>query len=333
MAESGFSTAEGVNALERPRSKRRWAILLLKIGISVGLLALVARQTSLDRMSSRLNDIAVSNVLLALLPLVAVTLCMGFRWRVIASAVARPIRFVEAWIVCMIGAALDQVLVTMSGDAYRIWWLKKGTLSVTRAVAGVLLDRAMGVLGIALLVLAFLPRFTSLDTSRGLIWVPAALAAAVFCVFATLLVIDRAPFDFTRNRWLVGLGILSSSARKVFLSPLSAIPALAAAMMVHVGVSACIAALAWALGVGLGLAAALTVVPTVMLISLLPISIGGWGVREGAMVVGLGLVGVESSDALLISVMYGLGAAAIGVSGWILWLLGLPADPARAEGR
>jgi uncharacterized membrane protein YbhN (UPF0104 family) len=280
-----------------------------------------------------LNDIAVLNVLLALLPLAAVTLCVGFRWCVIASAVARPIHLVEAWIVSIIGAALDQVLVTMSGDAYRMWWLNKRTPSLTRAVAGVLLDRAAGVLGIALLVLAFLPRFMRLDTARGLIWMPAALAATVLCGFVALLVIDRMPFNFFRNRWFAGLGILSSSARKVFLSPSSAIPAIAAAVMVHVGVSACIASLAWALGVGLGLAAALTVVPTVMLISLLPISIGGWGVREGAMVIALGLVGVESSDALLISVMYGLGTAAIGVSGGVLWLLGLPAEPARAEGR
>lgn len=332
MPESGSSAIERVNTLGG-RRPRRWIVLGLKIAISVGLLAFVARQASWDQVTFRLNEIIFANVLLALSPLVAVTFFIGFRWSVVASTVARPVRLVEAWIVSMIGAALDQVFVMLSGDAYRIWWLSKGAQSRSHAVAGVLLDRVAGILGIALLVLAFLPRFMKIDSPQNLFWVPAALATAVVGGFAALLVADRLPFDVSRNRWLMRISVLSSSGRKVFLSPATAIPALGAAVLVHAGVSTCIALLAWALGVGLGLAAALTVVPIVMLISLLPISIGGWGVREGAMIVGLGLVGVESSDALLISIMFGLGAAAIGVSGGILWLLGLPAKPAQVQSR
>lgn len=333
MTESGFSAAEGVNAMPWSRPKRRWALFLLKITISVGLLAFVARQTSWDRLSVRLNEIIVSNALLAWLPLAAVTFCVGFRWRVIASAVARPVRFIDAWIVSMIGAALDQVMVTLSGDAYRIWWLKRGTPSLLHAVAGVLLDRAAGVLGIVLLVLAFLPHLASLESERGLVWVPAVLAPVILCGFAALLLMDHVPGELSRNRWLARLGVFSASARMVFLSAATAIPALVAAVLVHFGVATCVALVAWTLGIDLGLVAALTVVPTVMLISLLPISIGGWGVREGAMVVGLGLVGVESSDALLISVMYGLGAATIGVLGGMLWLLGLAAESTPTGGR
>lgn len=331
MTESGVPAAEGMIAIKGSRPKRRWAIVLLKIAISVGLLALVARQTSWDRLSVRLRDIIVTDALLAWLPLAAVTFCVGFRWRVIAGAVARPVRFFDAWIVSTIGTGLDQVMVTLSGDAYRIWWLKKGAPSLVHAVAGVLLDRAAGVLGIVFLVLAFLPRFASLESARGLVWVPAVLALTVLCGIAVLLFLDRARGDPSRNRWLARLGVFSASARKVFLSPATAIPVLAAAVLVHFGVAACITSIAWALGIGLALGAALTVVPTVMLISLLPISIGGWGVREGAMVVGLGLVGIESSEALLISVMYGLGAAAIGVSGGMFWLLGFPSEPARTD--
>jgi len=275
---------------------------------------------------------SLGNVLLALLPLIAVTLCVGFRWCVIASVAARPVRWIDAWIVSLVGSALDQVLVTMSGDAYRIWWLKRSMPSLTRAVSGVLLDRAAGILGITLLVLAFLPRFMGMDAARALGWVPVILVAVVFTGFAALLGMDRLPLNYTRSRWLAGLAALSSSARKVFLSPSVVIPALAAAAMVHVGISLCIALLASAVGISVSFAAALTVVPIVMLISLLPISIGGWGVREGTMVIGLGLLGVESSDALLISVMYGLSATAIGLAGGFFWLLGLPPRARTSSG-
>ncbi len=39
-------------------------------------------------------------------------------------------------------------------------------------------------------------------------------------------------------------------------------------------------------------------VPPVMLITMLPISIAGWGVRESALVAGFGLVGIGAGDAL-----------------------------------
>jgi hypothetical protein len=59
----------------------------------------------------------------------------------------------------------------------------------------------------------------------------------------------------------------------------------------------------------------------VALITALPISIGGWGVRETAIIAMLGLVGVPTSAALLLSIQLGLLSIAISLPGGILWLL------------
>ena len=48
-----------------------------------------------------------------------------------------------------------------------------------------------------------------------------------------------------------------------------------------------------------------SIVPAVMLVSMAPISFAGWGVREGAMIVGLGLAGIAAADALAVSVPSG----------------------------
>ena len=61
--------------------------------------------------------------------------------------------------------------------------------------------------------------------------------------------------------------------------------------------------------------------PTVLLVSMLPISIGGWGVREGAMVVALHGFGISAEDALLPSVLFGLCAVAATLPGGILWII------------
>lgn len=50
----------------------------------------------------------------------------------------------------------------------------------------------------------------------------------------------------------------------------------------------------------------MTVLPLITLVASLPISFGGWGVREGAFVYGLGLLGVPLQTAFLISVQTGL---------------------------
>jgi uncharacterized membrane protein YbhN (UPF0104 family) len=80
----------------------------------------------------------------------------------------------------------------------------------------------------------------------------------------------------------------------------------------------------WMLGQSLGLTMAFDqwfiVVPTVLLISMLPISIGGWGVREGAMVVALRGFGIPTEEALLPSILFGLCAVTATLPGAIFWI-------------
>jgi glycosyltransferase 2 family protein len=63
----------------------------------------------------------------------------------------------------------------------------------------------------------------------------------------------------------------------------------------------------------------MTVLPMISLVASLPISIGGWGVREGAFVYGLGLLGVPMETAFLLSIQVGL------ISMLVTVLAGMPA--------
>ncbi len=65
--------------------------------------------------------------------------------------------------------------------------------------------------------------------------------------------------------------------------------------------------------------ALLFIVPSALLVSALPISLGGWGVREGAFVVGLGLLGIAKDAAVGISVLFG---ASLTIAGAVLFALG-----------
>src|SRR5262249_20611376 len=98
----------------------------------------------------------------------------------------------------------------------------------------------------------------------------------------------------------------------------------------------------WMLGQSIGLTMTLdqwfVVAPTVLLISMLPISVGGWGVREGAMVVALHGFGIPTEEALLPSVLFGLCAVTATLPGGIFWVISKKSDQvkipaARGHGR
>jgi hypothetical protein len=62
------------------------------------------------------------------------------------------------------------------------------------------------------------------------------------------------------------------------------------------------------------------VVPGTILATSIPVSLGGWGVRESSMIFGLAAFGVSDATALALSIGYGLATAAAGGVGVLLWL-------------
>jgi len=58
----------------------------------------------------------------------------------------------------------------------------------------------------------------------------------------------------------------------------------------------------------------------VALVANLPISVGGWGVRETAMIALFGLIGVPASATLVLSIQLGLLSLIVALPGGLLWL-------------
>ena len=75
------------------------------------------------------------------------------------------------------------------------------------------------------------------------------------------------------------------------------------------------------LGIKVTLLDCMVLMQPVALLANLPISVGGWGVRETAVVLLFGLIGVPSSAALVLSLQLGLLALLVVFPGGILWLL------------
>jgi uncharacterized membrane protein YbhN (UPF0104 family) len=64
----------------------------------------------------------------------------------------------------------------------------------------------------------------------------------------------------------------------------------------------------------------LQLVPPVMLITMLPISIAGWGVREASMGLVFGAAGLPTSEGVNVSLLFGAVYFIVGAFGGLVWI-------------
>src|SRR5207253_377303 len=155
------------------------------------------------------------------------------------------------------------------------------------AVKGVMADRFTALLGLVALMVAGLPLLLSRVSDHGAILAIGALAAAGVVGTTVLLTLDRWP------------------RRIITIRPVASFVLFGSALFIHLVTAAACYALALGLRTQLSLLDAFMLIPPVILLTAVPISISGWGVREGAMVACLGLVGVPSEKALSVSLLLG----------------------------
>jgi hypothetical protein len=62
-------------------------------------------------------------------------------------------------------------------------------------------------------------------------------------------------------------------------------------------------------------------IPPIALITMLPISIAGWGVREATMMVAFGYAGLNQTDGTMVSLLSGTASFVVGILGGLVWIL------------
>ena len=134
--------------------------------------------------------------------------------------------------------------------------------------------------------------------------------------------LDRLPEKLTRFRILAGISTLGRSAKKLFLSPANAARSIILGITGNIILSLIVFLLSQSLFLDLSFLDCLVLIPPVILLSTIPISIAGWGVREAAMITLLALVGVAEADAFVLSVLFGLLTFGLSLPGGIVWIIG-----------
>jgi len=199
---------------------------------------------------------------------------------------------------------------TVGGDVVRMVVLSR-QIGLTLAARSVVCDRLLALAMLVALVVVTLPLFARLVESG-----PAFVAIAVVSVVglaAFIAVLAQPGWLFAVPRLGKHWAILVGDLRRAFTSGMRGQIALLLALATHLFGILLIYELARAVATPISLFDCLLIVPTTLLISSVPISLGGWGVREGALAAGFVLVHATSEAGVATAVLFGLTGPLIGL--------------------
>jgi len=295
---------------------------LLKFAISAVLIWLLVRGFDTATLLDHLANVRLGGLLLATALLASLSAIQAWRWTVIVEAIGQVMTFLRSWQIIFIGLFFNQTLPSaIGGDAVRMWRAYKAGIGMAPAVHSVMLDRLSALAALVLMAAAGLPAIFRLMAGDPARWAVPVLVAGGVGGFSVLMTMDRLPRDWRRWRVAQAAAELSADARRVLLRARVAAPVIAMSVVIQLGVAATVYVLAGAAGIEVGLVDCLILVPPVLLVSMVPISIAGWGVREGAMVTAFGFAGVAADQAFVLSVLFGLVIMVVGLPGGLVWLL------------
>jgi uncharacterized membrane protein YbhN (UPF0104 family) len=220
----------------------------------------------------------------------------------------------------------------IGGDAFRVWRLRNARVPIIDATSAIVLDRIVGVMGNHLVFVALLPlvfgHIASATIQYGLVLLAAGGIGGIALVLALGLLgrqgrlLRLLPMQWRESRIFLVLVDLTTVGRHILDNPrvtwriflMSALLAVMNCLLFFLILRN------WDIPTELSLFCA-AMVPGVMEIALAPVSVGGWGLREGVAVVGFGAVGLNSEFGLAASAAYGISGLAVGLLGGAAWLL------------
>ena len=251
----------------------------------------------------------------------ALQVCVAaLRWRRIALGCHIALTRALALRLSLIAAFFSQTLPAVIGaDGARIWYLGRSTGDWKGASYSVVIDRCVGGLALGLLVMSVLPgAYVRISDPVGRLSL-AVVGFTCLLAFAAVIAVGALP---GMDRWPAtrharAVAVISG---RLIRHPADGAAIAAYSIAIHLLSVFAVLCLAEALSVPLSAADALMLVPPVMLITMVPISIAGWGVRETAFVAALAYANIDSSRGLLISLLFGAATFILGLTGGAVWV-------------
>jgi uncharacterized membrane protein YbhN (UPF0104 family) len=286
----------------------------LRLVFSVVLLSVLAWRTDWHQVQAAFTKMHGGFWVAALALYGVAQVVSALRWQILSRPLGFERRLADYTGFYFIGMYFNLVLPTsVGGDVVRAWYLDGHSGRRARAFLSVIVDRLSGL--VILLVLAgigtaFCPAELP-NWIRFSVWVTVGCAVVGFAVLPQL---ARLPLFQAK----LGVGDEFERCLALVFQP--------RVLALSVFVQAANVVLVWLVGRAINATVPLSyywvLVPMVTLLTLLPVSINGLGVREGGTLLFLTPLGVPTSTAVTLAFLWFCVFGAAGLSGGLVYLFG-----------
>ena len=311
--------------------KTNWWGMAMRLAVTLVCIAILVSLIDLHTLWRNLMVLSSTALLTAVVLQITIVLVLGWRWRSIVAAVGQMATFGWAARLTFATTFFNMILpLSISGDVGRVWLGRQAGVDLRTGLTVAILDRLVGLIGLSLLLCVsaiFLP--------TG--WLPTDVRLCMVLSFPFMLVglwLVAAFSGAGVSHWLAlqWLGDVATKAKLFLHQPGPLCLAVAQSLVGHVMSVGIVFVSAQGLGIPLTFAHALLLVPVILFATMLPFSIGGWGLREAAAIAVLSLAGIPAESALALALIFGLtlllvsGAGTLACFGWV----GVPLSRPRA---
>lgn len=279
---------------------------LFRYAVSTGILVLILAKIDFSLLSKEAAQFNWPLMALATLAMVAQIFFLSLRWHVLLNAGRKKLKFRTSLLINIAGYFANVLFITSVGGIIAKSGLAiRYGVSVAHSIFATFMDRFMSLAALVAFTAISLPVLSGILDVQVTVMLSSSVALVIFisALFVWGLRSGRMRDLILSNRKMSRMtaSLRSLTGNKKLLRE-TAFRSLIAQACFIAGVTI----LSSGFSYDGDLIEFIALIPVLALIASLPISFGGWGVREGAFIYGLGLIGFSMESAFILSVQVGL---------------------------
>ncbi len=280
--------------------------LLLKILFSAGVFSILTLRVDYSALKGMVQNIHLHSCLLAVFFILCQIMALSLRWMLLINAGEKRMGFLTSVRITLVSFLANYIFITSAGGIVaRVVLSINHGFSLVRSLTATFLDRAMTLLALCLLAAVFIPvarplfdaHLFTVTTLMILLTLGCMIGLGLFFAYK-----NRRSIIFSSRKMAVFYKYLRELVTDQNLLARITVLSLVAQVMYFCAVYVILRSL----GGEFSLLSFMAVIPIITFVSSLPIGYGGWGIREGAFIYGLGLIHMPVEAALMASVQIGL---------------------------
>lgn len=290
---------------------RNTAIRLAQLIAALGTLVFLFAKIDLGKIETLISHSIPSYIVLAFLMLAGQIMVSAYRWLCLLrmAGFSPPV-----WDCIGSFAASSFINSTLpggvGGDIMRMWFTARSGIPTTVATTSVIADRILNLTALGLpLIIVLLSCMLWMDEKLSAIHMVALIVANILLCACVALIMIAPIIDRFKTHKLAFLSPIISLSRMtgiIFQKPQLLITLLSTILLGYFMQITTIILIAYGLQIPLTFQNIFLGMPIVILLSALPITPGGWGIRESAMVLVFSTTQVTAEAALGLSVLFGI---------------------------